>query len=132
MRRNTAFRRNGVNGRTRKVLRTRQIPARVWRAQALGIAATERLKVRRQMSAAGKNDCDSLTLFLAVNHLDVEEELVTMTTSLWAERDLGRRSSEMRGGGRLKCKDGGRSEVRLKWPTVKLRTCASHGRSGIL
>ena len=134
MRRNRAFRRSGMNGRTRKVLRTRQIPARVWRAQALGVAPTETLKVRRQTAAAGKNDCASLTRSLTVNDLDVEEEeLATMTTWLWAEWGLGRRSSEKRGGGRfLKCKDGGRSEVRLKRIIVILRTWGSHGRSGTL
>ena len=87
MRKNRAFR-SDLKGRTRKVLRTRQIPARAWRAQALGSAPTERLKVRRQTAAAGKNDRASLTLSLAVNHLDVEEELATMTAWLWAEWGL--------------------------------------------
>lgn len=56
MRRTKAFRRNDVKGGTEKVLRM----------QALGIAPPERA------AAAGKEVRASLTLFLAVNRLEVE------------------------------------------------------------
>ena len=36
----------------RKLLRTGLFPARAWTGQAVGIAPTERLKLRRQMAAA--------------------------------------------------------------------------------
>ena len=42
--------------------------------QALGIALTERLKVRRRVAAAaGKKDSTLLTVFLAVNRLQEQE-----------------------------------------------------------
>ena len=51
-----------------------------------GIAPTEREKLRRQMtSAAGKNNSVSLSLFLEVNDLEVEEEFSTMATQARAE-----------------------------------------------
>ena len=37
---------------SRKLLRAGMVPARSWRVHAVGIALTERLKLRRQMSAA--------------------------------------------------------------------------------
>ena len=58
-----------------------------WRGQAVGIAPTERLKLRRQMAAAaGKKGSVSLSLLLEANDFDVEEELPTMATQAWAER----------------------------------------------
>ena len=51
-----------------------------------GIAPTERLKLRRQMAAAaGKKESVSLSLFLEVNDLEVEEELSTMATQARTE-----------------------------------------------
>ena len=52
----------------------------------MGIAPTERLKLRRQMAAAaGKKESVSLSLFMQVNDLEVEAELSTMATQAWAE-----------------------------------------------
>lgn len=52
----------------------------------MGIAPTERLKLRRQMTAAaGKKESVSLSLILEVNNLEVEEELSTMAPLAWAE-----------------------------------------------
>ena len=48
----------------RKLLRTGLVPARAWRGQAVGIAPTERLELRRQMAAAGKEESVSLSLFM--------------------------------------------------------------------
>ena len=46
----------------------------VWRGQAVGIAPTERFKLRRQMAAAAsEKESASLSLFLEVNDLEVEE-----------------------------------------------------------
>ena len=50
------------------------------------MAPTERLKLRRQMAAAaGKKESTSLSLFLEVYGLDVEEELSTVVAQAWAE-----------------------------------------------
>ena len=62
------------------------VPARAWRGQAVGVALTERLKLRRQMAAAAdKKESVLLSLFFEVNDLEVEEELPTMATKAWAE-----------------------------------------------
>ena len=60
---------------------------RVWRGQAVGVAPTEGVKLRRQMAtAAGENQ--SRYLFFhggEVNDLEVEEELITMATLAWGK-----------------------------------------------
>ena len=85
------------------------VPARVCGRQAVGIALTERLKLRRQMAvAAGKKDSVSLSLFVEVNGLDVEEDLSTVDALQcgWAD---GEESSRRRGESRsLKCRHGDR------------------------
>ena len=62
-------------------------PATYWDFAGLGQTHTfqystpERLKLRQQMAAApGKKSSASLTLFMEVNDLEVEEELSTMAT----------------------------------------------------
>ena len=45
-----------------------------------GIAPTERLKLRRGMAAATGKESVSLSLFMEVNNLDVEEVSSTMAT----------------------------------------------------
>ena len=70
----------------RKLLRMGLVLARAREGQAVGIAPTERLKLRRQMAAAaGKKESVSLSLFMEVNILEIEEELSTMATHAWAE-----------------------------------------------
>ena len=70
----------------RKLLRTGLVPAGAWRGQAVGMAPAERLKLKRQMAAAaGKKEPVSLSLFMDVNNLEVEEELSTMATLAQAE-----------------------------------------------
>ena len=60
--------------------------ARVWRRQAVGIAPTERLKLRRQMAAgAGKKESVSSSLVMEANNLEVEDDLSTVATFFWAE-----------------------------------------------
>ena len=52
----------------------------------MGIAHTERLKLRRKISvAACKKKSVSLSLFMEVNSLEVEEELSTMATLFCAK-----------------------------------------------
>ena len=69
----------------RKLQRMALVPARVWRGQAVGIAPAERLKLRRQMTAApGKKESLSLSLFMEVDNLEVEEDSSTMATLFWA------------------------------------------------
>ena len=68
------------------LLRTGLVPARAWGGQAVGIAPTERLKLRRQVAAAaGKKESVSLSLFMEVNNFEVEEELFTVATLAWVE-----------------------------------------------
>ena len=68
-----------------KLLRVGLVPARGWVRQAVGIAPTQRLKLWRRMAAAvGKKESVSLSLFLKVNSLEVEE-LSTMATLAWAK-----------------------------------------------
>ena len=51
------------------------MPARTWRVHAVGVAPTERFKLRRQMAAAaGKKGTTSLYLFMEVFGIVVEEE----------------------------------------------------------
>ena len=46
----------------------------------------KRFKLRRQMAAAaGKKESTSLSLFMVVYGLEVEEELSTMATQTWAQ-----------------------------------------------
>ena len=60
--------------------------ARVWWGQAVGISPTERMKLRRQMAAAaGQKDSVSVSLFMEVVGLKVEEELSTVATLFLAE-----------------------------------------------
>ena len=62
------------------------VPARTWRVPAVGMAPTERLKLRRQMAAAaGKKSTTSLSLFMEAFGFEVEEELSTIATQTWAE-----------------------------------------------
>ena len=82
---NKAFQKNCMKVGAKKLLRAGMVPARTWRVQAVGIAPTERLKMRRQMAAAaGKKSTTSLPLFMEAFGLEVEEELSTMTTQTWA------------------------------------------------
>ena len=53
---------------------------------AVGMAPTERLKLRRQMAgAADKKSTTSLSVFMEAYGLEVEEELSTLATQFWAE-----------------------------------------------
>ena len=47
-----AFQKNYMKVVVNKLLRAGMVPARTWRVHAVGIAPTERLKLRRQMAAA--------------------------------------------------------------------------------
>ena len=81
-----AFQKNHMKAGVRKLLRAGMMPARTWRAHAVEMAPTERLKLRRQMAAAaGKKSTTSLSLFMEAYGLEVEEELSTMATQYWAE-----------------------------------------------
>ena len=83
---NKAFQKSYMKVGVKKLLRAGMVPARTWGAHAVGIAPTERLKLRRQMAAAaGKKSTTSLSLFMEAFGFDVEEELPTMSTQTWAE-----------------------------------------------
>ena len=62
------------------------VPARTWGVHAVGMAPTERFKLRRQMAAAlGNKSTTSLSLFTEAFGLEVEEDLFTLATQYWAE-----------------------------------------------
>ena len=82
IKKNKVFQKNFMKVGVKKLLRAGMMPGRTWGAHAVGMAPTERLKLRRQMpAAAGKK---SMT-FMKAYGLDVEEELSTMATQFWAE-----------------------------------------------
>ena len=57
-----------------------------WRAHAVGMSPTERLKLRRQMAAAaGKTSTTPLSLFMEACGLEVKEEPSTLATKFWVE-----------------------------------------------
>ena len=83
---NRVFQKNYMRTGMRKLLRTGLVLARAWEGQAVGIAPTDRLKLRREMAAAaGKKESVPLSLFMEVNNLEIEKELSTMATLAWTE-----------------------------------------------
>ena len=76
-----AFQKNYMKVGVKKLPRTGMMPARTWRVHAVGMAPTEKFKLRRQMAAAaGKKSTTSLSLFMEAYGFEVEEELSTMAT----------------------------------------------------
>ena len=63
----------------KKLLRAGMMPARTWRAHAVGMSPTKRA------AAGGKKSTASLSLFMEAFGFEVEEELSTMATQYWAE-----------------------------------------------
>ena len=62
---NKVFQKNYMKVGVKKLLRAGMVPARTWGVHAVGIAPTERSKLRRQMTAAaGKKSTTSLSLFM--------------------------------------------------------------------
>ena len=63
------------------------------------MARKERLKLwREKAAAAGKKKSVSLSLFMDVNNLEVEEELSSMATLAWADGSwMGRWARAKRG-----------------------------------
>ena len=62
----------------------------VWIGQTVGTAPTERLKLTRQMAAAGKKESVSLSLCIEVNNLEFEEDMSTGTALLARKVWMGR------------------------------------------
>ena len=86
IKKNKAFQKNCLKVGDKKLQRAGMMPAMTWRAHAVGMSPTERLKLRRQMAAAaGKKSTTSLSLFMEAHGLDVEDEISTMATQYWAE-----------------------------------------------
>ena len=76
-----ALQKNYMKVGVKKLLRADMMPARTWRVHAVGMAPTEKFKLRRQMAAAaGKKSTTSLSLFMEAYGFEVEEELSTMAT----------------------------------------------------
>ena len=83
---NKAFQNIYMKVGVKKLLRAGMMPARTWMVHAVGMAPTERLKLRRQMAAAAGNKSTTfLSLFMEADGLEVEEELSTMANQFWAE-----------------------------------------------
>ena len=62
---NKAFHKSYTKVVVKKLLRAGMVPARTWRVHAVGMARTERFKLRRQMAAAvGKKSTTSLSVFM--------------------------------------------------------------------
>ena len=79
IKKNRVFQKNYIQTGVRKLLRTGLVPPRAWRAQAVGVAPTERLKLRRLMADRFRY------LLMEVDNLEVVEEFSTMATFFWAE-----------------------------------------------
>ena len=76
---NKAFQKNNMKVVVKKLLRAGIVPARTWGVHAVEISPKERLKLRRQMTAAaGEKNIASLSLFMEAYDLELEEELSTM------------------------------------------------------
>ena len=70
----------------KKFLRAGMVPARTWRVHAVGMAPTERCKLRRQMAAAaGKRVRPRCPFFMEAFGFVVEEDRSTLATQYWAE-----------------------------------------------
>ena len=88
IKKNKALQKSYMKVGVKKLLRAGMMQARTWGVHALGMALTERLKLRRQMAAAaGKKSTTSLSLFMEACGFEVEEELPTLATQYWAEGD---------------------------------------------
>ena len=86
IKKNKAFPKNYMKVGGQEVAVCGLLPARTWEVHASGVAPAERLKLRRQMAAAaGKKSTTSLSFFMEVYGLEVEEELSTLATQYWAE-----------------------------------------------
>ena len=86
IKKNKAFQNIYMKVGVKKLSRAGMMPARTWMVHAVGMAPTERLKLRRQMAAAAGNKSTTfLSLFMESYGLEVEEELSTMATQFWAE-----------------------------------------------
>ena len=86
IKKNKSFQKSYIKVGVKKVLRAGMMSARTWGAHAVGMSPTERLKLRRQMAAAaGKKSTTSLSLFMEVYGLEVEDEISTIATQFWAE-----------------------------------------------
>ena len=87
---NGVFQKNCMRIGVVKLLRMGLVSERVRGGQAVGIAPTERLKLRRKMAAAAcKKKSVSHSLFMDVNSLEVEEQLSTMATIFCAKGVCG-------------------------------------------
>ena len=62
----------------RKLLWMGLVPVSVSGGEAVGIVPTELLKLRRHGEAAGEKESVSLSFFMEVNDLEVEEYLFTV------------------------------------------------------
>ena len=97
IKKNKAFQKSYMTVGVKKLLRVSTIAARTWGVHTVGMSRTERLNMRRHVSAAAGK------LFMEAYGLEVEEELSTMATQYWAEGVwTGGTNKKKRGGGKFK------------------------------
>ena len=84
-----AFQKNYMKLGGEMLLRAGMVPASFWRVHAVGIAPTERLKLRRQVAAAaGKKSTTSLSLFMEAFGHQVEGDLLYSGRAVLGRRSL--------------------------------------------
>ena len=72
--------------------RAGMMPARTWGARAVGMSPTERFILRRQLAAAaGTKSTTSVSLFMEVFGLEVEDEISAIATS-FGQEEYGQRN----------------------------------------
>ena len=92
-----AFQKNYMKVCGEMFLRASMVPASFWRVHAVGIAPTERLKLRRQVAAAaGKKNTTSLSLFMEAFGHQVREIFSTLAAQYWAGVWTGKWYQEQR------------------------------------
>ena len=119
IKKNKAFQKNYMIVGAKKLLRAGMLPARTWRAHAVGMSPTERFKLGRQMAAAaGTESTTSLSLFMETHGLEVEDEIFTMATQYWVEGVwTGKRSPEQ--------KEAWRRQIQEVQTWYQVRACRS-------
>ena len=86
IKKNKAFQKSFMRVGVKKLLRAGVVPARTWGVHAVGMVPTEIFISRRQMAAAaGKKSTTSLSLFMEVFGLEVEEDISALAAQHWAE-----------------------------------------------
>ena len=97
IKKNKAFEKSFMRVGVKKLLRAGVVPARTWGVHAVGMVPTEKFKSRRQMAAAaGKKSTTSLSLFMEVFGLEVEEDLSALAARIGQKEWIGKWAVEQK------------------------------------